>query len=97
MKYVEFSAGDEGDADTVGLSLQLPDPNAEKANQKQGQSLEHLLMAKNKRILDELAKFRVRLQISWISVASEIAETKRIGSTRRPRNFITGGQLFIRG
>jgi homeobox protein cut-like len=49
----EGSAADEDD-------LHLPDPNAEKANSQHGKSLEVLLATKNKRILEELTKFRVR-------------------------------------
>jgi hypothetical protein len=45
---------------TDALGLRLPDPNAEKANAHQGKSLEVLLASKNKRILEELTKFRVR-------------------------------------
>ena len=41
------------------ISLRLPNPNAEKANAHHGKSLEALLAAKNKRILEELTKFRV--------------------------------------
>ncbi|VDC06952.1 unnamed protein product [Peniophora sp. CBMAI 1063] len=69
MKYVEF-AGLEGDLDDdegyevsedgpLSPSLQLPNPNATKSNAQHGSSLEALLAAKNKRILDELAKFRI--------------------------------------
>lgn len=41
------------------LGLHLPDPNADKANAQRGKSLEVLLATKNKRILEELTKFRV--------------------------------------
>ncbi|KAI0318257.1 CASP C terminal-domain-containing protein, partial [Amylostereum chailletii] len=65
MKYVEF-AGLEGDLDDDNetlppnqLGLQLPNPNATKANAHQANSLEALLATKNKRILEELTKFRV--------------------------------------
>ncbi|KZV74458.1 hypothetical protein PENSPDRAFT_206091 [Peniophora sp. CONT] len=69
MKYVEF-AGLEGDLDDDegydvssdeprSPSLQLPNPNASKSNAQPASSLESLLAAKNKRILDELAKFRI--------------------------------------
>ncbi|KAI0048257.1 hypothetical protein FA95DRAFT_1588758 [Auriscalpium vulgare] len=63
MKYVEF-AGLEGDLDDdepAGneLGLQLPNPNASKANAQQSNSLEVLLATKNKRILEELTKFRI--------------------------------------
>ena len=42
------------------LGLHLPNPNADKANAQRGNSLEVLLATKNKRILEELTKFRVR-------------------------------------
>ena len=64
-QYVEF-AGLDADADDDGLSsdnvlgLQLPNPNASKANDHQTKSLEALLATKNKRILEELTKIRVR-------------------------------------
>lgn len=64
LQYVEFSGGDEDDADGADgdeFGVSLPDPNAIKANKQHAQSLESLLMAKNKRILDELTKFRVGL------------------------------------
>ena len=41
------------------LGLRLPDPNADKTNARTGKSLEVLLATKNKRILEELTKFRV--------------------------------------
>lgn len=37
----------------------MPDPNASKANRRTGKSLEELLTAKNRRILDELTVLRV--------------------------------------
>lgn len=60
---MEF-AGLEEDADEESTEdrdddLHLPDPNAEKANSQHGKSLEVLLATKNKRILEELTKFRV--------------------------------------
>ncbi|KAE9411276.1 hypothetical protein BT96DRAFT_930417 [Gymnopus androsaceus JB14] len=65
MKYVEF-AGFEDDTDgdyptTEGydVGVQLPNPNADKANAQQGKSLEALLATKNKRLLEELTKFRI--------------------------------------
>lgn len=67
IQYVEFAGLDEDlDEDTGSLSelnelgLHLPDPNAEKANAQQGKSLEVLLATKNKRILEELTRFRVQ-------------------------------------
>lgn len=63
FQYVEFAGGeddeDETDSITEDRGLRLPNPNAEKANKNQGQSLETLLMMKNKRLLDDLTKFRV--------------------------------------
>ncbi|KAG8928609.1 hypothetical protein FRC02_006691 [Tulasnella sp. 418] len=59
MKYVEFSGGDDQEENEAGYDVHLPNPNADKAPRNQGQSLENLLMAKNKRILDELTKFRI--------------------------------------
>jgi hypothetical protein len=53
----------------VGLGLHLPNPNATKANDKQGNSLEALLATKNKRILEELTKFRVSdLGIQFVDI-----------------------------
>lgn len=46
------------------LGLQLPNPNASKANAHQD-SLEVLLATKNKRIQDELTKFRVHGNCFW--------------------------------
>ncbi|PBK91487.1 hypothetical protein ARMGADRAFT_1106045 [Armillaria gallica] len=65
MKYVEFAGfdddidedGDQNDGYEVGL--QLPNPNADKTNAQQGKSLEALLATKNKRLLEELTKFRI--------------------------------------
>lgn len=42
-----------------GNGIYLPNPNAEKANAQRGKSLEALLATKNKRLLEELTKFRV--------------------------------------
>ncbi|KAI0374103.1 hypothetical protein BV20DRAFT_1033504 [Pilatotrama ljubarskyi] len=87
MKYVEF-AGLEGDEDADAddatlngdaLGLQLPDPNAEKANAQQGKPLEVLLATKNKRILEELTKFRIlhaELETALQSVQSQLAATE---------------------
>jgi hypothetical protein len=57
---------EDQDEDTGSLSelnelgIHLPNPNADKANAQQGRSLEVLLATKNKRILEELTRFRVR-------------------------------------
>ncbi|KAI9060254.1 hypothetical protein FKP32DRAFT_1595655 [Trametes sanguinea] len=87
MKYVEF-AGLEGDEDVDGddvtlngdaLGLSLPNPNAEKANAQQGKPLEVLLATKNKRILEELTKFRIlhaELETALQSVQSQLAATE---------------------
>jgi homeobox protein cut-like len=56
-QYVEFSGFDAEDGENDGL--QLPDPNARKANQQQAKSLEALLSVKNKKLLEELTRFRV--------------------------------------
>lgn len=49
-----------GENDSVdALGLHLPNPNADKANAQSGKSLEVLLAVKNKKILEELTRFRV--------------------------------------
>ncbi len=53
-QYVEFSSGDNDFED-----MRLPDPNAEKANQRHGKSLETLLTTKNKRLQEEATRLRV--------------------------------------
>ncbi|BGP56100.1 hypothetical protein JCM8202v2_003711 [Rhodotorula sphaerocarpa] len=67
MKYVEFAGMDldeedaaafEGEADDEHL-VRLPDPNANTANLQHGKPLEHLLMAKNRKLQDELTALRV--------------------------------------
>ncbi|TEB30365.1 hypothetical protein FA13DRAFT_1733679 [Coprinellus micaceus] len=82
MKYVEFSGLEEDDVDSEselpngnGLGLHLPDPNAEKANHEHGTSLEILLATKNKRMQEELTKFRIlhtELQESLRSVEQRL-------------------------
>ncbi|GAA5962007.1 hypothetical protein JCM21900_002796 [Sporobolomyces salmonicolor] len=64
MKYVEFAGmnlddvpGESGDS--VADLVRLPDPNADKANQQRGKPLENLLMAKNRKLQDELTALRV--------------------------------------
>ncbi|KAF8160792.1 CASP C terminal-domain-containing protein [Crassisporium funariophilum] len=65
MKYVEFSGFDSNDEDGKGLpnghdhGVHLPNPNAEKTNSREGKSLEALLATKNKRLQEELTKFRI--------------------------------------
>ncbi|EIW82884.1 hypothetical protein CONPUDRAFT_71560 [Coniophora puteana RWD-64-598 SS2] len=61
---------EDGDGDAWGDSmagtpngldgkLALPNPNADKANAQRGRSLEVLLATKNKRMLEELTRFRI--------------------------------------
>ncbi|KAJ3550102.1 hypothetical protein NM688_g5108 [Phlebia brevispora] len=85
MKYVEFAGLEDEDLEEAlneghggALGLQLPNPNAEKANAQRGNSLEVLLATKNKRILEELTRFRIlhgELEASLQSVQSELAMT----------------------
>lgn len=39
--------------------VRMPDPNADKANLHRGKPLENLLMAKNRKLQDELTSLRV--------------------------------------
>lgn len=57
---MEFAGLGEDDSFGVdGDDVQLPNPNADKANVQHAKSLETLLATKNKKILEELTKFRV--------------------------------------
>ncbi|KAJ7072141.1 CASP C terminal-domain-containing protein [Mycena amicta] len=86
MKYVEFAGLDEdaddenGDHDTKHASgLQLPNPNAQKANAHRGKTLEALLATKNKKLLEELTKFRIlhaELEASLTSAEEQLVATK---------------------
>lgn len=58
LQFVEFAGVD--DPEDGSTDVRMPNPNAEKANKQQAQSLESLLMTKNKRLLDEVTRFRVR-------------------------------------
>ncbi|QRV79542.1 hypothetical protein RhiJN_07557 [Ceratobasidium sp. AG-Ba] len=72
MKFVEFGQDDDDEAP-------MPDPNADKANLQQGQSLEGLLMAKNRKLLEELTKIRVlhsELEASLQAVSEEAVHTR---------------------
>ncbi|KAH0588944.1 hypothetical protein H2248_004729 [Termitomyces sp. 'cryptogamus'] len=81
MKYVEFAGLDEDvDEDTRINTLELPNPNAEKANAQQGSSLEVLLATKNKRILEELTKFRILHSELEESLRGAEDQLKTIGS-----------------
>jgi homeobox protein cut-like len=71
VKYVEFSGmggldGEDEEDEWEGESelLSLPSPNAAKAVSQKNKSLEALLASKNKRIQEELTKFRVCLFLS---------------------------------
>lgn len=48
-----------GDSDSMNDVVSMPDPNAEKANRHRGKPLENLLMAKNRKLQDELTGLRV--------------------------------------
>ncbi|KAI0001319.1 CASP C terminal-domain-containing protein [Russula compacta] len=84
MKYVEF-AGLEGDLDEEDglasdnhLGLQLPNPNASKANAHPANSLQALLATQNKRFSEELTKFRIlhdELKASLQRTQDDLAST----------------------
>ncbi|OJT15752.1 Protein CASP [Trametes pubescens] len=87
MKYVEFAGldgDDDLDADELtlngdALGLQLPNPNAAKANAQQGKPLEVLLATKNKRILEELTRFRIlhgELEAALQSMETQLSATE---------------------
>ncbi|KAF9222738.1 hypothetical protein BS17DRAFT_179273 [Gyrodon lividus] len=88
MKYVEFGGLDDDASDADGddwssheseAGVHLPDPNADKANAQHGKSLEVLLATKNKRILEELTRFRIlhtSLEESLKSMQSELDTTR---------------------
>ncbi|KAK7692571.1 hypothetical protein QCA50_004201 [Cerrena zonata] len=87
MKYVEFAGLDEDEDGQVllvngnhdALGLHLPSPNADKANAQRGKSLEVLLATKNKRILEELTKFRIlhgELEASLQATQAQLAEAE---------------------
>jgi len=50
--------------DSVADLVRMPDPNADKLNQQRGKPLENLLMAKNRKLQDELTALRVCLSHS---------------------------------
>lgn len=56
---------DDGEKQDVDLAREvdvyLPSPNPEKVNTHRGKSLEALLAIKNKRLLEELTRFRVSM------------------------------------
>ena len=67
--------------------MRLPDPNADKAAQQHGKSLEALLAAKNKRILEELTKFRVRLYLGHVDI---VAYCLNVDNARGARGVAEG-------
>ncbi|CAE6431019.1 unnamed protein product [Rhizoctonia solani] len=72
MKFVEFGQDDDDEAP-------MPDPNADKAILQQGQTLEGLLMAKNRKLLEELTKIRVahsELDSSLQAVSEEVIHAR---------------------
>ncbi|KAG2150921.1 CASP C terminal-domain-containing protein [Suillus clintonianus] len=82
LKYVEFAGLDPDDdwssPDEDEDGVHLPNPNADKANAQHGKSLEVLLATKNKRILEELTRFRIlhtSLEASLKSTQNELADT----------------------
>uniref|UniRef100_D8Q8Q9 Protein CASP n=2 Tax=Schizophyllum commune (strain H4-8 / FGSC 9210) TaxID=578458 RepID=D8Q8Q9_SCHCM len=97
MKYVEFAGMEEEDEAEEGGAqvngddshLSLPNPNADKANARHGKSLEVLLATKNKRILDELAKFRIthaELETTLNSVQARLEGTSQELEKQRALN-----------
>ncbi|KAG1715754.1 hypothetical protein ID866_1422 [Astraeus odoratus] len=96
MKYVEFGGLDDDDVDADDWSsheseggIHLPDPNADKANAQQGKSLEVLLASKNKRILEELTRFRIlhtSLEQSLKVTQSELETTRSELSRQKSLN-----------
>lgn len=61
-QYVEFAGMDLDEVpggDDVSDLVRMPDPNADKANAHRGKPLENLLMAKNRKLQDELTNMRV--------------------------------------
>jgi len=59
MKYVEFGGAGYGEDDDETEIVSMPDPNAQKVSVQPAKSLEALVLAKNKRVLDELTKLRI--------------------------------------
>ncbi|KAG2016154.1 hypothetical protein CC2G_009349 [Coprinopsis cinerea AmutBmut pab1-1] len=75
IKYVEFAGLDDEDGDQ---DVHLPDANASKSESQHNKSLEALLASKNKRIQEELTKFRIlhnELQESLKNVENKLDST----------------------
>ncbi|KAH7929825.1 hypothetical protein BV22DRAFT_1029001 [Leucogyrophana mollusca] len=83
MKYVEFAgleddADEDEETDADEMDVHLPNPNADKANAQRGKSLEVLLATKNKRMLEELTRFRIlhsELEQSLKTTEEQLAST----------------------
>jgi homeobox protein cut-like len=74
-QYVEFAASDLDHDDDV----ELPDPNADKANKHLGRTLENLLVVKNRRLQEEVTKLRVaheELSSSCLKAEAELGEVQ---------------------
>ncbi|CAH7671413.1 protein CASP [Phakopsora pachyrhizi] len=95
IKYVEFSSlnaeeeGEEEEEDlgheesntsSVNLTIKMPNPNAEKANRQQTKSLENLLMAKNRKLQDDLTNLRVIHDELLSSSGKRTVESERMKS-----------------
>ena len=76
QQYVEFSGADFDNDDDV----HLPDPNAHVANQALGQSLENLLVSKNRRVLDELTRLRVSYEEVTATLSTAEEQVERLQS-----------------
>lgn len=75
-QFVEFAGANYDDDDTIeggDSDVKMPDPNAHKSNQQPAKSLEALVHAKNKRLVEDLTKLRVRC--SPCTDASEVSDT----------------------
>jgi homeobox protein cut-like len=70
LQFVEFSGGDMDLGD-----MTLPDPNADKANQRHGKSLESLLALKNKRLQEDLTRMRVCIGPSFDVACEDVVLT----------------------
>lgn len=76
---------DQVPGDSVADLVRMPDPNANTANRHRGKPLENLLMAKNRKLQDELTGLRVRHSLSPQSSAGTDEEDRsRMTSCRMP-------------
>jgi hypothetical protein len=76
----------------------MPDPNADKANLQQGQTLEGLLMAKNRKLLEDLTKIRARGSL-WLrpQIKSEYFEHRLLIQSSSHRSKPSQKKSFIPG